>query len=162
MDKLLVTYIVVDRLINNPYKKSYTKDYIYKLNRINDSDSEEIVYEEFLSLLNEAPVLLKKYKKLGRNKRCAEYILRQYIYWYYETCKPELAETLIKNYEETTGLKYTQDYVILQTTTTTKSNINYLIKENNQQPNNSNCFNTFIKMFWIILTLFEVYYIYFQ
>ena len=105
-----ITYVVIDSLVNSPYKGYYKKEYISILDRLFKMGTgcfEDWMVDEFVSeIVGGAEVLLKRFPKLGKSKKCAISMLEHYIFWTYEIGNTEEGDKLKKSFEEVTGVKY--------------------------------------------------------
>ncbi len=105
-----ITYVVVDSLFNSPYKGYYKKEYLAVLDRLYKMGAghfEDWMVDDFVSeIAGGAEVLLKRFPKLGKSKKCAVSMLEHYIFWTYEIGNKEEGDKLKKSFEETTGVKY--------------------------------------------------------
>ncbi len=112
-----ITAIIVESLLNSPYKGYYKKDYLSVLKTLNSIYQEKQKFEDWMvddfvnQIVGGTNDLLKRYVKLGKSKECARNMLEHYIYWTYEIGKSEEAENIKKAYEETTGLKYNKNKI---------------------------------------------------
>ncbi len=112
-----ITAIVVESLLNSPYKGYYKKDYLSVLKTLNSIYQEKQKFEDWMvddfvnQIVGGTNDLLKRYNKLGKSKECARNMLEHYIYWTYEIGNDEEAENIKKAYEETTGLKYNKNKI---------------------------------------------------
>jgi tRNA(His) 5'-end guanylyltransferase len=110
-----ITAVVVESLLNSPYKGYYKKDYLSVLKTLNSIYQEKQKFEDWMvddfvnQIVGGTKDLLKRYPKLGKSKECARNMLEHYIYWSYEIGNVEEAENIKKSYEETTGLKYNKN-----------------------------------------------------
>jgi len=126
-----ITAVIVESLLNSPYKGYYKKDYLSVLKTLNSIYQEKQKFEDWMvddfvnQIVGGTKDLLKRYPKLGKSKECARNMLEHYIYWSYEIGNVEEAENIKKSYEETTGLKYNknklQDIIYVNNTTTVVS-----------------------------------------
>lgn len=105
-----ITYVVIDSLVNSPYKGYYKKEYLSILDRLFKMGTvyfEDWMVDEFVSeIVGGAEVLLKRFPKLGKSKKCAVSMLEHYIFWTYEIGNTEEGDKLKKSFEEVTGVKY--------------------------------------------------------
>jgi len=112
-----ITAIIVESLLNSPYKGYYKKDYLSVLKTLNSIHQEKQKFEDWMvddfvnQIVGGTNDLLKRYVKLGKSKECARNMLEHYIYWTYEIGNTEEAENIKKAYEETTGLKYNKNKI---------------------------------------------------
>jgi hypothetical protein len=112
-----ITAIIVESLLNSPYKGYYKKDYLSVLKTFQSIYQEKQKFEDWMvddfvnQIVGGTNDLLKRYNKLGKSKECARNMLEHYIYWTYEIGNNEEAENIKKAYEETTGLKYNQNKI---------------------------------------------------
>jgi tRNA(His) 5'-end guanylyltransferase len=110
-----ITAVIVESLLNSPYKGYYKKDYLSVLKTLNSIYQEKQKFEDWMvddfvnQIVGGTKDLLKRYPKLGKSKECARNMLEHYIYWTYEIGNDEEAENIKKAYEETTGLKYNKN-----------------------------------------------------
>jgi hypothetical protein len=128
-----ITAVIVESLLNSPYKGYYKKDYLSVLKTLNSIYQEKQKFEDWMvddfvnQIVGGTKDLLKRYPKLGKSKECARNMLEHYIYWSYEIGNVEESENIKKSYEETTGLKYNknklQDIIYVNNTTTVVSPI---------------------------------------
>jgi hypothetical protein len=112
-----ITAVIVESLLNSPYKGYYKKDYLSVLKTLNSIYQEKQKFEDWMvddfvnQIVGGTNDLLKRYNKLGKSKECARNMLEHYIYWTYEIENTEEAENIKKAYEETTGLKYNKNKI---------------------------------------------------
>ncbi len=112
-----ITAIIVESLLNSPYKGYYKKEYLSVLKTLNSIYQEKQKFEDWMvddfvnQIVGGTNDLLKRYNKLGKSKECARNMLEHYIYWTYEIGNDEEAENIKKAYEETTGLKYNKNKI---------------------------------------------------
>jgi hypothetical protein len=112
-----ITAVIVESLLNSPYKGYYKKDYLSVLKTLNSIYQEKQKFEDWMvddfvnQIVGGTNDLLKRYVKLGKSKECARNMLEHYIYWTYEIENTEEAENIKKAYEETTGLKYNKNKI---------------------------------------------------
>ncbi len=112
-----ITAVIVESLLNSPYKGYYKKDYLSVLKTLNSIYQEKQKFEDWMvddfvnQIVGGTNDLLKRYVKLGKSKECARNMLEHYIYWTYEIGNTEEAENIKKAYEETTGLKYNKNKI---------------------------------------------------
>ena len=112
-----ITAVIVESLLNSPYKGYYKKDYLSVLKTLNSIYQEKQKFEDWMvddfvnQIVGGTNDLLKRYVKLGKSKECARNMLEHYIYWTYEIENIEEAENIKKAYEETTGLKYNKNKI---------------------------------------------------
>ena len=122
-----ITSLVVDSLYNSPYKGYYKKEYLAILDRLYKMGTgyfENWMVDEFVTeIVGGTDVLLKRYAKLGKSKKCAVSMLEHYIFWAYEIGNTEEGDRIKKAFEETTGLKYNKKKVadIIRFNTTSKT-----------------------------------------
>ena len=94
-----ITAVIVESLLNSPYKGYYKKDYLSVLKTLNSIYQEKQKFEDWMvddfvnQIVGGTNDLLKRYVKLGKSKECARNMLEHYIYWTYEI---ENIEDIIK------------------------------------------------------------------
>ncbi len=112
-----ITAVIVESLLNSPYKGYYKKDYLSVLKTLQSIYQEKQNFEDWMvddfvnQIVGGTNDLLKRYNKLGKSKECARNMLEHYIYWTYEIGNDEEAENIKKAYEETTGVKYNKNKI---------------------------------------------------
>ena len=112
-----ITAVVVESLLNSPYKGYYKKDYLSVLKTLHSIYQEKQKFEDWMvddfvnQIVGGTNDLLKRYVNLGKSKECARNMLEHYIYWTYEIGNNKEGENIKKSYEETTGLKYNKNKI---------------------------------------------------
>ncbi len=110
-----ITAVVVESLLNSPYKGYYKKEYLSVLNTLNSIYQEKEKFEDWMvddfvnQIVGGTNDLLKRYNKLGKSKECARNMIEHYIYWTNEIGNTEEAQNIQKAYEQTTGRKYSKE-----------------------------------------------------
>jgi hypothetical protein len=114
-----VTSKVVDSLLKNPHKKHYEKEYVTLLEQIVDVRDTTKFFDEWMvdffieDIIDTAEPLLDDYKKLSADgKKCAQYMIKHYIYWYYNTGQKEAGDILKYKSELKIKLKYNSNCII--------------------------------------------------
>ncbi len=113
-----VTSKVIDSLLKNPYKKHYEKEYVTLLEQIVYVRDTTNFFDEWMvdffveDIIDTAEPLLKDYKTLSTDgKKCAQYMLKHYIYWYYNTGKKDEGDVLKYKSELKAKIKYEPKYI---------------------------------------------------